>query len=102
MMALTAFIFVGIGTYAMRASMIAAACRVRMPSPLSRVLDHVTPSVFAAIAIPGIVVSEGQVAVVSSNTVAALATAAVAWRRMGVGPALLVGIIVHLLVGAVQ
>ncbi len=82
----------GAGTYAMRASFLAAAHRLtEVPPGVARVLRQIPPAALAAIILPALVRPHGHLDLLQPRLVAALVAALVAWRTRNVGLTLVVG-----------
>ncbi len=91
----------GVGTYAMRASFLAAAHRLaEVPPELARVLRQIPPATLAAIILPALVRPEGSLDLLQPRLLAGIVAALVAWRTRNVGVTLVVGMAV--LVGLEQ
>ena len=91
----------GAGTYAMRASFLAAAHRMaEVPPALARVLRQIPPAAVAAIILPALVRPDGEVDLFQPRVLAGLVAALVAWRTRNVGLTLVAGMAV--LVGLQQ
>ncbi|HEV3497367.1 MAG TPA: AzlD domain-containing protein [Actinomycetes bacterium] len=85
----------GAGTYAMRASFLAAAHRLtEVPPALARVLRQIPPAALAAIVLPALVRPDGAVDLLQPRLLAGLVAAVVAWRTRNVGLTLVVGMAV--------
>ncbi len=85
----------GAGTYAMRASFLAAAHRLaEVPPWVTRVLRQIPPAALAAIILPALVRPEGQLDLLQPRLLAGLVAALVAWRTRNVGLTLVVGMAV--------
>ena len=85
----------GAGTYAMRASFLAAAHRLaEVPPALARVLRQIPPAALAAIILPALVRPEGELDLFQPRLLAGLVAAFVAWRTRNVGVTLVVGMVV--------
>ena len=85
----------GAGTYAMRASFLAAAHRLaEVPPGIARVLRQIPPAALAAIILPALVRPEGRLDLLQPRLLAGLVAALVAWRTRNVGLTLLVGMAV--------
>lgn len=85
----------GAGTYAMRASFLAAAHRLNeVPPAMARVLRQIPPAAVAAIILPALVRPDGDLDLVQPRVLAGLVAALVAWRTRNVGLTLLVGMAV--------
>ncbi len=84
----------GAGTYAMRASFLAAAHRLaEVPPALARVLRQIPPAALAAIILPALVRPEGDLDLFQPRLLAGLVAAFVAWRTRSVGLTLVVGLV---------
>ncbi len=82
----------GVGTFAMRASFIAAADRlVDVPPWAQRILRQIPPAALAAIVLPALVRPEGELDVTHPRFLAGIAAALVAWRTNNVVATLIVG-----------
>ena len=91
----TAIVLSGAGTFAMRASFLAAAHRLaRVPPALARVLCQIPPAALAAIIAPALVRPEGRLDLAQPRLLAGALAAAVAWRTRNVGLTLAVGMAV--------
>jgi branched-subunit amino acid transport protein len=85
----------GAGTYAMRASFLAAAHRLaEVPPALARVLRQIPPAALAAIILPALVRPAGELDLFQPRLLAGLLAALVAWRTRNVGLTLVVGMVV--------
>ncbi|HEX2048605.1 MAG TPA: AzlD domain-containing protein [Acidimicrobiales bacterium] len=85
----------GAGTYAMRASFLAAAHRMTdVPPAMARVLRQIPPAALAAIILPALVRPDGHLDLVQPRLLAGLVAALVAWRTRNVGLTLVVGMAV--------
>lgn len=85
----------GAGTYAMRASFMAAAHRLaRVPPRLDRVLRQIPPAALAAIVLPALVRPEGHLDLLQARLAAGIVAALVAWRTRNVALTLAVGMAV--------
>jgi branched-subunit amino acid transport protein len=94
---------VAVGTLAYRLSFFVLLDRVGdLPPLLERGLAYLPPAVFAAIALPGVVLLDGTLAlsVANERLVAAAVAAVVAWRTGSLVATVVVGMGVVLLVGA--
>jgi branched-subunit amino acid transport protein len=82
----------GVGTYAMRASFLAAAHRLtHVPPAVARLLRQIPPAALAAIVVPALVRPEGHLELVQPRLLAGFLAGLVAWRTRNVGLTLLVG-----------
>ena len=85
----------GAGTYAMRASFLAAAHRLAtVPPPVARILRQIPPAALAAIVAPGLLRAEGSLDLLHPRLLAGAIAALVAWRTRNLGLTLLVGMAV--------
>jgi branched-subunit amino acid transport protein len=85
----------GAGTYAMRASFLAAAHRMAsVPDWMARLLRQIPPAALAAIVVPALLRPDGHVDLFQARLAAGLIAAAVAWRTRNVGITLGVGMAV--------
>jgi branched-subunit amino acid transport protein len=88
----TTIVLSGLGTFAMRASFIAAAQRLAtVPPGVQRLLRQIPPAALAAIVVPALLRPEGDVDVLHPRFAAGVLAAAVAWRTRNVALTLLVG-----------
>jgi branched-subunit amino acid transport protein len=74
-------ILCGVGTYALRASMIVVFARSQMPAVLSRAFQFVAPAVLAAIAVPSLAAPHGSVSLAESGPALVAAAAVVLLAR---------------------
>lgn len=82
----------GAGTYAMRASFIAAADRlVDVPPWAQRVLRQIPPAALASIVLPALVRPEGQLDLTHPRFIAGAIAGIVAWRTNSVAATLVIG-----------
>ena len=82
----------GAGTFAMRASFIAAADRlVDVPSWAQRILRQIPPAALASLVVPALVRPEGELDLTHPRFIAGIAAAVVAWRTNNVLATLAVG-----------
>ena len=85
----------GAGTYAMRASFLAAAHRLAtVPPGLARALRQIPPAALSAIILPALVRPHGQLDLFQPRLLAGVLAAAVAWRTRNIGLTLVVGMAV--------
>lgn len=90
-----AILLSGLGTYAMRASFLAAAHRfVHVPPTTARILRQIPPAALAAIVVPALVRPEGELHLLQPRLAAGIVAALVAWRTRNVGLTLVVGMLV--------
>ncbi|HYH52317.1 MAG TPA: AzlD domain-containing protein [Acidimicrobiia bacterium] len=82
----------GIGTFAMRASFIAAADRLAyIPPWVHRLLRQIPAAALASLVLPALVRPEGQLDLAHPRFVAGIVAALVAWRTKNVTATLAVG-----------
>lgn len=90
----TTILLAGAGTFAMRASFLAAAHRLAdVPPRVRRVLRQIPPAALAALVLPAILVRDGAVELLAARPVAGLAAFVVAWRTRNVALTLVVGMV---------
>jgi branched-subunit amino acid transport protein len=82
----------GVGTFAMRASFIAAADRlVDVPPWAQRLLRQIPPAALASIVLPALVRPEGELDLTHPRFIAGIGAALVAWRTNNVMATLVIG-----------
>lgn len=82
----------GLGTFAMRASFIAAADRLTYIPPWAyRLLRQIPPAALASIVLPALVRPEGDLDLTHPRFIAGIAAGLVAWRTKNVVATLAVG-----------
>jgi branched-subunit amino acid transport protein len=82
----------GVGTFAMRASFIAAAHRlVDVPPWAQRILRQIPPAALASIVLPALVRPDGELDLTHPRFLAGTVAAFVAWRTNNVVATLVVG-----------
>lgn len=87
-----AIVLSGAGTYAMRASFLAAAHRLAgVPPAAARLLRQIPPAALAAMVLPALLRPEGRLDVVQPSLLAGVLAALVAWRTRNVGLTLVTG-----------
>jgi branched-subunit amino acid transport protein len=85
----------GAGTFAMRASFIAAADRlVDLPPWAQRILRQIPPAALASIVLPALVRPDGELDLTHPRFIAGIIAALVAWRTNNVVATLVVGMAV--------
>ena len=85
----------GVGTYAMRASFLAAAHRLTdVPPVAARILRQIPPAALAALVMPALLRPHGQLDLVQPRLLAGVLAGLVAWRWRNVGLTLLAGMAV--------
>jgi branched-subunit amino acid transport protein len=87
-------VLAGVGTWALRASLIVAFGRFDVPPRLERLFRYVGPSVMAALAIPGLLAPDGAIEPFAPRVVGGLVAAAVAWRTKSLLLTLVAGLVV--------
>lgn len=91
----TVILVSGAGTYAMRASFLAAAHRLAVvPPSMARVLRQIPPAALAAIVLPALVRAGGRLDLLQPRLFAGVVAAFVAWRTRSVGLTLVAGMAV--------
>ena len=76
----------GAGTYAMRASFLAAAHRLAtVPPGIARLLRQIPPAALAALVLPALVRADGRLDLFHPRLLAGALAALVAWRTRNVG-----------------
>ncbi len=89
----TAILLSGAGTFAMRASFLAAASRLAEVPPFAqRLLRQIPPAALAAIVAPALLRPDGRFDLVQPELAAGLAAGLVAWRTRNVALTLIVGL----------
>jgi branched-subunit amino acid transport protein len=85
-------VLAGIGTFAMRASFIAAADRLAyVPPSVQRLLRQIPPAALASLVLPALVRPEGHLDLTHPRFIAGIAAGLVAWRTKNVLATLVVG-----------
>ena len=88
-----AIVLAGAGTFAMRASFIAAAHRMaEVPPWAARVLRQIPPAALAAIILPALLRPEGTIDVLQPRFAAGILAGLVAWKTKSVLATLVLGI----------
>lgn len=91
----TVILVSGAGTYAMRASFLAAAHRMAtVPPGVARVLRQIPPAALAALVLPALVRPGGHLDLLQPRLLAGGLAALVAWRTRNVGLTLVAGMVV--------
>lgn len=86
-------VLAGAGTFAMRASFLAAAGRLaEVPPPVQRLLRQIPSAALAALVVPAFVRPDGELSVVQPELFAGVLAALVAWRSRNVALTLVVGL----------
>ena len=88
-----AIVLAGAGTFAMRASFIAAAQRLsEVPPWANRILRQIPPAALAAIILPAILRPEGTIDLLQPRLAAGVLAALIAWKTRSVALTLGLGI----------
>ena len=83
----------GAGTFAMRASFLAAANRVtNVPQGIQRLLRQIPPAALASLVVPALVRPHGSLDLLQGRLVAGVLAALVAWRTRSVALTLVIGL----------
>ena len=89
-----AVVLSGAGTFAMRASFLAAASRLAVVPPLEqRLLRQIPPAALASLVLPALVRPEGSLDLWQPRLAAGVLAALVAWRTRNVAVTLVVGML---------
>jgi branched-subunit amino acid transport protein len=92
----------GAGTYAMRASFLAAAHRMaEVPPAVARVLRQIPPAALASLVVPALIRPEGQLSLAQPRLIAGVLAGLVAWRTRNVGLTLAAGMAIVVILEAV-
>lgn len=90
----TAIVFSAIGTFALRASFLAAARRlVDLPPMADRILRQIPPAVLAALVVPALIRPGGDLDLWQPRLAAGVLAALVSWRTRNIGLTLAVGML---------
>jgi branched-subunit amino acid transport protein len=88
-----AILLAGAGTFAMRASFLAAAHRLAIVPPgVQRLLRQIPPAALASLVVPALVRPEGHIDLMQGRLWAGAVAAVVAWRTRNAGLTLVVGL----------
>ena len=91
----------GVGTFAMRASFLAAASRLaEVPPGVQRILRQIPPAALASIVVPALLRPGGELGLWQPRLAAGILAAAVAWKTRNVALTLVVGMGVLLVLEA--
>jgi branched-subunit amino acid transport protein len=91
----TTIFLAGAGTFAMRASFLAAAHRMaEVPPNVQRVLRQIPPAALASIVVPALVRPGGDLSLWQPRLAAGVIAAVVAWKTRSVALTLVVGMAV--------
>ena len=89
-----AILLAGAGTFAMRASFIAAAHRLaEVPPWLDRILRQIPPAALASIVLPAIVRPEGTIDLAQPRLAAGIFASLIAWKTRNVVLTLVLGMV---------
>lgn len=89
----TAIVLAGIGTFAMRASFLAFAHKLRdVPPWAERILRQIPAAALAALVVPALVRPHSEFNLFQARLAAGLLAAVVAWRTKNVALTLIIGI----------
>jgi branched-subunit amino acid transport protein len=90
----TAILLAGAGTFAMRASFIAAADRLaRVPPAVQRLLRQIPPAALASLVVPALVRPDGDLSFTQPRLAAGVLAGLVAWRTRNAALTLAVGLV---------
>jgi branched-subunit amino acid transport protein len=90
----TAILLAAAGTFAMRASFLAAAHRLaEVPPRIRRLLRQIPAAALAALVLPALVRPGGELALMQPRLPAGVLAALVAWRTRNVALTLVVGLV---------
>lgn len=88
-------VLAGAGTYALRASFLAAAHRlVNLPPMTERILRQIPPAVLAALVLPALVRPGGELDLWQPRLLAGVVAGLVSWKTRNIGLTLVVGMAV--------
>ncbi len=88
-------VLAGAGTYALRASFLAAARRlVDLPPMAERILRQIPPAVLAALVVPALVRPDGDLDFWQPRLLAGVVAALVSWRTRNIALTLITGMVV--------
>lgn len=88
-------VLAGAGTYALRASFLAAAQRlVDLPPMTERILRQIPPAVLAALVLPALVRPGGDLDLWQPRLLAGVVAGLVSWKTRNIGLTLVVGMTV--------
>ena len=91
---MVAIVLAGAGSYALRASFLAAAHRlVDLPPLATRVLRQIPPAVLAALVLPALVRPEGDLDLWQPELLAGVVAGVVSWKTRNAGLTLVVGMV---------
>jgi branched-subunit amino acid transport protein len=97
-----AILLAGAGTFAMRASFVAAADRLAHVPPLvQRLLRQIPPAALASLVVPALVRPDGELSFTQPRFAIGMVAGLVAWRTRNVALTLVVGLVALVLAEAV-
>jgi len=89
----TTIVLAGAGTFAMRASFLAAASRLAVVPPFAqRLLRQIPPAALASLVAPALLRPGGDLGLIQPRLAAGLLAAVVAWRTRNAALTLVVGL----------
>lgn len=92
----------GAGTFAMRASFLAAAHRVaNVPRGIQRLLRQIPPAALASLVVPALVRPHGSFDLAQGRLAAGVLAGLVAWRTRSVALTLVVGLVALIVIEAI-
>ena len=92
----------GAGTFAMRASFLAAANRVaNVPRGIQRLLRQIPPAALASLVVPALVRPHGSFDLAQGRLAAGVLAGLVAWRTRSVALTLVVGLVALIVIEAI-
>ena len=95
-------VLAGAGTFAMRASFLAAAGRLaEVPPGVQRLLRQIPSAALASLVVPAFVRPDGQLSLLQPELLAGALASLVAWRTRNVALTLIVGLVALALAEAV-
>jgi branched-subunit amino acid transport protein len=90
----TAILLAGAGTFAMRASFIAAADRLaQVPPGVQRLLRQIPPAALASLVVPALVRPDGELSLTQPRLAIGVLAGLIAWRTRNVALTLVVGLV---------
>lgn len=90
----TAILLAGAGTFAMRASFIAAADRLaQVPPGVQRLLRQIPPAALASLVVPTLVRPDGELSLTQPRLAIGVLAGLIAWRTRNVALTLVVGLV---------
>ncbi len=94
---------VSVGAFVSRGLFFFLTSRVgEVPESAHLWLSMVPPAAFAALVCPAILVSEGQLQLLSAEVVSAVAATLVAWRTKSIAVTILIGLVAYLLLSQIE